>query len=76
MNAARSHDTSKSSTTPAYLGERAADMDGVVFQLKTNIDNSTGGSICIKTCGVLNNLPDNTLLRFLVEQDRIIDMSK
>jgi len=76
MKASRSHDTPKSSTTPAYVGERAAAMDGVVFQLKTNVDNSTGGSICIKTSGVLNRLEDNTLLRFLVEQDRIIDMSK
>jgi len=72
----QSHDTSKSSSTPALLGERAAEMQGVVFTLKTNVDNSQGGEICTKTRGMLNQNQDNTMLRFLQVQDRTVDMSK
>jgi len=72
----RSHDTSKSSETPACLGEDAMDMKGVVFTLKSNVDNSQAGEICTKTKGILNKDQRNTLLRFFVKQSRIIDMSK
>ena len=73
MNTARKHDTAKSSTTPAYIGEDAIDMNGVVFELKTYPDNSQGGDICIHTCGVLNKNQDNSVLRFLTQQHTIID---
>ena len=75
MRASRTKGTAKSSTTSAFLGQRAAHMDGVVFHLRTNVDNSTGG-ICINTSGVTNGIENNTLLRLLAEQDRIIDMTR
>jgi len=72
----KSHDTPKSSETPACLGADAMDMNGVVFTLKSNVDNSESGAICIKTKKILNSDQRNTLLRFFVKQSRIIDMSK
>jgi len=76
MNTARKTDTSKSSITPAYIGESAIEMEGVVFDLKTYPDNSQGADICVHTCLVLNQNQDRTVLRFLTRQNRIIDMSK
>jgi len=76
MNTARKHDTAKSSTTPAYIGEKAINKNGVVFDLKTYPDNSQGGNMCYHTCIVLNQNQDNTVLRFLTNLDRIVDMSK
>jgi len=48
----------------------------VVFHLQTIIDNSQGGSICVNTGVVTNNIKDNTLLRILVNQKRKVDMLK
>jgi len=38
--------------------------------------NSQGGNMCYHTCIVLNQNQDNTVLRFLTNLDRIVDMSK
>jgi len=37
---------------------------------------SHGGSNCVRTKAVTNQIHDNTLLRILVDQNRIIDMTK
>ena len=42
--------TAKSSTTPAFLGEHAQKMHGVVFHLQTNIDNSMCVCMCVCVC--------------------------
>ena len=73
--ASETHNTAKSSTTSAFLGQHPGRMDGVVFKLRTNIDNSNGGT-CVWINGVTNTVEHNTVLRLLSEQERLVDMSK
>ena len=76
MKSGQTKNTQKSSKTPAFLGERAAEMDGVEFTLHICRDNSKGGTICIHSSGVTNQIKNNTVLRLLLDQNRVIDMTK
>ena len=75
---AQSKTTARFSYTPVFLGEDAAEIDGVVFHLQTINDNGQPGSVCINTSSVTgtNNIKANTLLRILVKQTGKVDMSK
>jgi len=68
--------TAARSTYTTFLGESAAEMEGVVFNLQTSINNGQPGSVCINTSSDTNNVKTNTLLRILIQYKGKVDMSK